>query len=186
MHREARQVLPHLLDAARVRNCVLVGHSDGASIATIYASQPDLRVRGLVLLAPHFFVEDITIASIAQIARGYVDGVQRARLARHHADPDMAFHGWSGAWLDPRFRQSFDLTRELQQIRVPALILQGTRDPYGTEAQPRMAERLLPGPVETVMLDVGHAPHLEAMPETLLAVVAFINRLSPPNEPARG
>ena len=176
MHREAHDATPAVLEAAQIRRCLLVGHSDGASIASIFASRHDSRVRGLVLLAPHFFVEDTTITAIRQITASYTDGSLRARLARYHDDPDMAFHGWSGAWLDPEFRNSFELSAELERINVPMLILQGTRDPYGTEAQPQAAERLVAGPVDTVLLEAGHAPHLDATTATIDAISEFTKR----------
>ena len=91
----------------------------------------------------------------------------------------MAFHGWSGAWLDPSFRASFDLSAELTRIRVPILILQGTADPYGTAAQARMAERAAPGLVRTVMLEAGHAPHTEAAQATIDAIADFASRRFP-------
>ncbi|HEY6431375.1 MAG TPA: alpha/beta fold hydrolase [Acetobacteraceae bacterium] len=173
MHREAHHVLPAILDAAAIRTAILVGHSDGASIATIHASRGDPRVRGLVLLAPHFFVENVTIARIRQLTGDAASGQLRHRLARHHAYPDMAFNGWSGAWLDPAFQQRFDLGDELRQIHVPVLIVQGRNDPYGTEAQPALAERMIPAAVRTVMLDCGHAPHLEAAAATIGAIAEF-------------
>ncbi len=176
MHREAHRVLPAILDVAAIRTGILVGHSDGASIATIYASRGDPRVRGLALLAPHFFVEDVTTASIRRIAADDASGQLRQRLARHHAYPDMAFNGWSGAWLDPAFRQRFDLTGELGQVHVPVLIVQGRNDPYGTEAQPALAEQMIPAAVRTVMLDCGHAPHLEATAATIDAIGQFCRR----------
>lgn len=173
MHREAHHVLPAILDVAAIRACILVGHSDGASIAAIYASRGDPRVRGVVLLAPHFVAEDVTIESIRRITADYANGQLRHRLARHHADPDMAFNGWSGAWMDPAFRDSFDLTDELRRIPVPVLIVQGRSDPYGTEAQAAIAERSVPGAVRTILLDGGHAPHLEAAAAAVDAIAAF-------------
>ena len=105
MHDEARDVLPHVLDAIGFRRGLLVGHSDGASIAAIYAgSVQDHRVRGLALMAPHFFTEDMGIAEIARAKVAFETGTLRSKLARLHADPDNAFHNWSGPWLDPDFR----------------------------------------------------------------------------------
>ncbi|MGH7051502.1 MAG: alpha/beta fold hydrolase [Acetobacteraceae bacterium] len=178
MQREALRNVPRVLDATGVTRCILIGHSDGASIATIYAgSRQDFRVRGLVLLAPHFFVETVTRDSIARIHAEYETSGLRTRLARYHADPDIPFHGWSGAWLDPRFAAAFDLADELAQIRVPILILQGSRDPYGTEAQARMAETRCTSPVRTVMVDAGHAPHLDAREAVLDVIAGFVDRI---------
>ena len=132
MQREATDVLPQLLDAIGFRRGILLGHSDGATIAAYYAgSVQDHRVRGLVLIAPHFFMEDSNIAAIRKTVETYETTDLRAKLARHHADVDAAFRGWSGAWLDPGFAK-FDTTDALAYIRVPILVLQGAADPYGT------------------------------------------------------
>ena len=147
MQREATEVLPQLLDAIGFRRGILLGHSDGATIAAYYAgSVQDHRVRGLVLIAPHFFMEASNIAAIRKTVATYETTDLRAKLARHHADVDAAFRGWSGAWLDPGFA-TFDTTDALAYIRVPILALQGAADPYGTLAQVRVARRgmLLPG-----------------------------------------
>jgi pimeloyl-ACP methyl ester carboxylesterase len=128
MHDEAKEVLPRLLDAVGFRRGLLLGHSDGASIATIYAgSVQDHRVRGLILIAPHFFVEDICLDAIARAKETYATTDLRAKLARWHADPDNAFRVWNDTWLDPSFR-AWDITTELAYIRVPILIVQGATD----------------------------------------------------------
>ena len=147
MHDEARDVLPRLLDAIGFRRGLLLGHSDGASIAAIYAgSVQDHRVRGLMLIAPHFFTEDMGIAEIARAKEAYAHADLRAKLARWHADVDNAFRGWSDAWLDPEFRK-WDITDELAYIRVPILIVQGEDDQYGTveQIEAARARMLLPG-----------------------------------------
>ncbi len=179
MHDEAREVLPRVLDAAGVRRCLLLGHSDGGSIAAIYAgSRQDFRVAGLALLAPHFFVERVSLDAIAEARRRWDAGELRDRLARHHRDPGAAFLGWNGAWLDPGFPQAFDLQPEIAHIRVPALVVQGEADPYGTVEQVRMLEREAYCPVESLLLPgVGHAPHLEAPGAVLDAVRDFAARL---------
>lgn len=175
MHDEALTVLPRVLDAAGVRRAVLVGHSDGGSIAAIHAGAvPDARVVGVVMMAAHFFVEDINIASIAEIKANYDHGDLRQRLARYHRDVDVAFRGWNDAWLDPRFR-AFDITSEVKRIRVPILALQGADDPYGTPEQLRVLEQLATCPVETRLIaGARHAPHLEAKEATLAAIVPFV------------
>ncbi len=174
MHEEALEVLPRVLDAAGIGPHVLLGHSDGASIAAIAAGRQggaDPRLAGLVLIAPHFFVEDVCLAAIAAARVAYERGDLRARLARYHAHPDIAFRGWNESWLAPGFR-AFDLRDEVARWSVPALILQGGQDPYGTMAQPHFAERVARVPVRTRLLDEArHAPHLET-PELALAVVA--------------
>lgn len=178
---EAREVLPRVLDAAGLRRVLLLGHSDGGSIAAIHAgSLQDARVQGLVLIAPHFFVEPVGIDAIRGIAGRWRDGDLRARLARHHRDVEIAFRGWHDAWLDPGFPAVLDLQPELAHIRVPVLILQGEDDAYGTDAQPRLAERECYCPVETRMLPgAGHSPHLDQPEAVVGAVAAFAGRLWP-------
>jgi pimeloyl-ACP methyl ester carboxylesterase len=178
MHDEARAVLPRLLDAIGFRRGILVGHSDGASIATIYAgSIQDHRVRSLVLIAPHFFTEDAGIAEIARAREAYDNGDLRGKLARWHADVDNAFRGWNDVWLDPEFRK-WDITDELSYIRVPILLVQGEDDQYGTLAQIEVAKRECYCPVEVKLLPkIRHAPHREAPEATLQALSEFVNRL---------
>jgi len=178
MHEEAREVLPKVLDAAGFRRGLLLGHSDGASIAAIYAgSLQDHRVRGLVLIAPHFFTEDVGIAAIAQAREAYATTDLRQKLARWHDDVDVAFRSWNDTWLDPEFRK-WDITEALGYIRVPILIVQGADDQYGTTRQIEAAERECYCPVEvSLMPGVRHSPHREA-PEALLRTISeFANRL---------
>ncbi len=177
MHDEARETLPALLDAIGFRDGILIGHSDGASIAAIYAgSHQDHRLRGLVLIAPHFFTEDAGIASIVEAKKAYETTDLRTRLARWHKDPDNAFHGWNGAWLDPGFRQ-WDITEQLAYIRVPILIVQGEGDQYGTVAQIEVAERDCYCPVEVALLPgARHSPQREAPEITLEAISEFVKR----------
>src|SRR5262245_41398338 len=178
IHEAARVVLPRWLDAIGCRCWLLLGYSDGASIAAIYAgSVEDYRVRGLVLMAPHFFTEDMGIAEIARAKEAYDSTDLRQRLARWHADVDNAFRGWNGAWLDPAFR-AWDITEPLAYIRVPILIVQGEDDQYGTVKQIEVAQEECYCPVEVALLPgVRHAPHREA-PALLLATVSeFTNRL---------
>jgi pimeloyl-ACP methyl ester carboxylesterase len=178
MHEEAREVLPRVLDAIGLRSGVLLGHSDGASIAAICAgSFPDPRLSGIVLLAPHFFAEAFGIAEIARAKERYEAGDFRAKLARWHRDPDNAFYSWSGPWLDPQFL-SWDIRSELAAIGVPVLIVQGDHDQYGTLEQVETANRLCPSPVEAVILPgIRHIPHRDAPAETLAAVADFTARL---------
>jgi pimeloyl-ACP methyl ester carboxylesterase len=178
MHDEARDVLPRVLAAIGFRRGLLLGHSDGASIAAIYAGTvQDHRVRGLVLIAPHFIIEDMGIAEIARAKAAFQAGSLRAKLARMHADPDNAFRNWCDPWLDPQFRQ-FDLSDALAHIRVPMLIVQGEDDQYGTVRQIEVAREECYCPVEVALLpDTRHAPHREAPEVTLRAVAEFCNRL---------
>lgn len=175
MHDEARQVLTAVLDAAGVRRAVLLGHSDGGSIAAIHAGEvQDPRVVGVVTMAAHFFVEDMNIAAIRSIRATYQQGGLRQRLARYHRDVDVAFYGWNDAWLDPRFR-AFDITQQVASIQVPVLALQGADDPYGTEEQVHVLRRTATCPVETRLIaGARHAPHLEARQATLDAIVPFV------------
>jgi pimeloyl-ACP methyl ester carboxylesterase len=174
MHDEALKILPRVLDEAKVARAIMVGHSDGGSIAAIHAgAMRDPRIAGIVLVAAHFFVEDVNIESIARTRVDYETTNLRARLARYHADVDVAFRGWNDAWLDPRFR-AFDITKYLATITVPVLALQGSDDPYGTEAQLRVLQDTVKSPLETQLVQgARHSPHLEAKQETLAAIAAF-------------
>jgi pimeloyl-ACP methyl ester carboxylesterase len=178
MHDEALQVLPQLLDAIGFRRGLLIGHSDGASIATIYAgSVQDHRIRGLSLIAPHFVVEDVSIASIAAAKQAYESSDLREKLARWHRDVDVAFCGWNAAWLDPDFRD-WDISESLAYLRVPMQIVQGEADRYGTRRQIEIAEEECYCPVDVTLLpDIGHAPHREAPNRTLIAISDFVNRI---------
>lgn len=178
MHDEARAVLPALLDAINFRRGLLIGHSDGASIATIYTgSHQDHRVGGLVLIAPHFFTEDPGIASIVEAKRAYDTGDLRGRLSRWHADVDNAFRGWNDAWLDPDFRR-WDITEFLAYIRVPVLIVQGEDDQYGTVRQIEAAQQECYCPVEVALLPgARHSPQREAPEPTLKVITDFVARV---------
>jgi pimeloyl-ACP methyl ester carboxylesterase len=178
MQREATDVLPKLLDAIGFRRGILLGHSDGATIAAYYAgSVQDHRVRGVILMAPHFFMEQGNIDAIRQTIVAYETTDLRAKLARHHADVDAAFKGWSGAWLDPGFLK-FDTTDALAYIRVPVLVVQGAADPYGTLAQVKVVEDECYCPVETLVLEgTGHAPHREKAAETLGRIAEFADQI---------
>ena len=178
MHDEALITLPRLLDAIGFRRGLLVGHSDGASIAAIYGgSVQDHRVRGLALMAPHFIVEDVTGASIAEMRRAYDAGDLRARLARYHADVDATVHGWSDVWLKNDFRK-WDISEELGYIRVPILIIQGEDDQYGTARQIEIAQEECYCPVEVLLLPgARHVPHREAPDVALKAITDFAKRV---------
>ena len=174
MHLEA-EVLDEVLRAAGVRRAVLFGHSDGASIALIHAgSHPSGVVAGLVLEAPHVFVEDVSVASIARIGDVYRSTDLRERLARHHQHVDVAFGGWNGVWLDPAFR-AWNIEHLLPTIRVPALVIQGEADEYGTWAQAESIHRLSGGSVEMLRIaDCGHAPHVQYPDLVIGAAARFI------------
>jgi pimeloyl-ACP methyl ester carboxylesterase len=174
MQDEARDVLPRVLDAAEICHAILLGHSDGGSIAAVYAGNAcDHRLRGIVLIAAHFFVEDINIASIRQIRTEYEQGGLRERLARYHRNVDVAFLGWNDSWLHNEFR-NFDITADLATIDVPILAMQGADDPYGTAAQLDALQRHARVELQTALIPgARHAPHLEAKAATLDAIARF-------------
>jgi pimeloyl-ACP methyl ester carboxylesterase len=178
MHEEATDVLPRVLAAIGFQRGILFGHSDGASIAAIYAgSVQDHRVRGLVLIAPHFFIEEMGLAEIRRAREAFATGPLREKLKRWHADVDCAFRSWSEPWLDPQFRK-WDITEALGYIRVPILIVQGEKDQYGTLKQVETAQEECFCPVEAAVLPgIRHDPCREAPELTLDTVADFINRL---------
>jgi pimeloyl-ACP methyl ester carboxylesterase len=171
MHDEALDTLPAVLRAAGIERPVLVGHSDGGSIALIHASCHP--VAGLILLAPHVFVEDVTVASIEEARETFATTDLGERMARYHRDPERTFRLWNDIWLAPEFR-SWNIEDVLAGVTAPALVIQGAQDQYGTLAQIDAIERGVSGPVRRVVLDARHAPHLEAPEETLRAAAEFL------------
>ena len=178
MHVEARQTLPRILDAIGFQQGVLVGHSDGASIAAIYGgSIQDHRVRGLVLMAPHFIVEDVTMVAIAKIRKAFDTTDVQTRFRRWHADAEATVHGWSDVWLNNDVR-AWDLREDLAHIRVPILIIQGEHDDFGTVRQIEIASEECYCPVDALLMPgVKHVPHREAPDATLSAIADFCGRL---------
>jgi pimeloyl-ACP methyl ester carboxylesterase len=178
MTREAVEVLPEVLDAIGFRHGVLMGHSDGATIAAIHAgSVEDFRVRGIILMAPHFFTEEGGLASIARAKTAFETGDLKDRMAKYHADPEATFRGWNDAWLDPRFK-SWNVADVIDYWRIPCLVIQGEDDEYGTLAQVEEAETRSYAPVDTAILPgCGHAPQTDKPDETLVAVAEFCERL---------
>ena len=178
MTREAVDVLPELLDRIGLRRGILLGHSDGATIAAIYAgSIIDHRVRGLVLMAPHFFTEPKGLAEIARTKQAYETGALKERLARHHRNADDTFNGWADCWLDPDFA-SWNVAEVIDYLRIPVLAIQGRDDEYGTLAQIREIEERIYSPVDTVILEsCRHAPHIDQPAQTLAAIGDFVARL---------
>jgi len=178
MHEEACEVLPRVLDAIGFSRGILFGDSDGASIAAIYAgSIQDHRVRGLVLLSPHFFTEQTGLAEIRRARAAFAAGTLREKLKRWHADVDCAFQSWAGPWLNPEFT-TWDITETLGYIRVPILVVQGADDEYGTTKQVEAVKEECYCPVETAILaGVRHSPHRDAPDPTLELTAGFINRL---------
>ena len=177
MHEEGLQTLPRLLDAIGFRRGGLLGHSDGASIAAIFAGGVnDPRVTCLSLVAPHFFAEEFGLREIAKAREAYGTTDLRERLARRHNHVDVAFRGWNDAWLDPGFR-AWDLTEYLPRIRVPVQVMQGADDPYGTRRHVDVVVEQSGGPVETeILAGVGHSPHREAPELALASIAGFFNR----------
>jgi pimeloyl-ACP methyl ester carboxylesterase len=172
MHRQAREVLPAFFAEIGVASPAapywLFGHSDGGSIALLHAAEFPHQVAGLVVAAPHLFVEDLSIASIEEARIAYETTDLRDKLGRHHADPDSAFRGWNDIWLAPAFR-SWNIEAEVAQIRCPILAVQGFDDQYGTMAQIERIAALRPGQTELLQLPAcGHSPHRD-QPEALIA-----------------
>ena len=177
MHEEARTWLPAVLSALQIQRPILVGHSDGASIALIYASDPAQPVRGVIALAPHVMVEGITIAGIERARTQYLDSDLRTRLAPYHADVDGAFWGWNRAWLDPAFRE-WNIERMLPFITAPVLVIQGTDDEYGSAAQVDHIRRALPSADYLAIPHCGHSPHRTHGSVVIDAVARFVQQLA--------
>lgn len=200
MHDEALVTLPRVLAAFAIREAILVGHSDGGSIALIHAGadsgggfQPEDKqnpkaivgsgttpratiLRGLILEAPHVFVESVGLESITAIALEYRNGRLRKPLARYHGENvDQTFWGWNDVWLNPEFR-SWNIEEYLAQIRVPVLLIQGADDQYGTLAQVRKIEAGCETPVRTIILpECGHSPHLDQPARALETMKEFVS-----------
>ena len=176
MHAEAEAVLPDLLREMRIDEPILVGHSDGASIALIHAANGS-PVRAIVAMAPHAFVEECTIEGARAARAAYLDGDLRDRLARHHRDVDGAFFGWNDIWLSDSFRD-WSIEDRLPDVQVPVLLVQCRDDPYGTLGQLDRIESSVPGPVERLVLPSGgHAPHNADRSQVLGAIAGFAEKL---------
>lgn len=179
MHHEGLTVLPQVLERAGIEEAVLVGHSDGGSIAIVHAGGTEaMRVHGLVLLAAHVFNEQICVDSIRTARNAYLEGGLRGRLERYHGERvDNAFWGWNDVWLHPDFWH-WNIEEYLPGVQVPTLIIQGRDDPYGTERQVDAIEAGVHGPACRLMLPrCGHSPHRDQPEATLEAVGSFVVRL---------
>lgn len=177
MHRAALEELPALRRALAVENPILIGHSDGGSIALIHAGAGRRKVRALILEAPHVFVEDISIAGIEAAKRAYDTGDLKTRLARAHEHVEPMFRGWNDAWLSPEFR-GWNIEACLPTIACPVLAIQGADDQYGTLAQLDSIAGGVGGPFEKLVLaQCGHAPHRDQEAATLEAMAGFIARV---------
>ena len=179
MHDEALVTLPELRRALGLEDVILVGHSDGASIALIHAGSGH-KTRALILEAPHVFVEDVSIASIAEARKAYETTELRQRLARYHADVDSAFRGWNDAWLDPAFRD-WNIEAYLAGVTCPVLAIQGADDEYGTPKQLEAIARGVKGRFERLVLrNCKHSPHRDQEAIVLEAMAGFAERVSAP------
>ena len=181
MHREARLALPALLDALGIARADLFGHSDGGSIALLAAADQPGRYGAVVALAPHLFVEPISVQSIAEAKTAYLEQGLRERLARYHADVDSAFWGWNDVWLDPEFLH-WNIEDEVARIRCPLLAIQGVDDEYGTLEQIRAIARRLPKTRLLELPNCGHSPHRD-QPEAVIAATAAFLGAGPSPEP---
>lgn len=174
MHREALEVLPQLLDALSIRNPILIGHSDGASIALIHAGAGSRPVRGLVLLAPHVFVEHITVTSIAEAKVAFENTDLPAKLARYHDDAESTFRGWNDIWLHPDFRR-WNIEEYLPGVACPVLLIQGKDDQYATAAQVKAIASQVNGPVEALLLpNCAHSPHVDQKQASVEKIAHFV------------
>ena len=188
MTREALDVLPGLIEKTGTRQCILLGHSDGATIAAIYAgSLFDSRLCGLVLMAPHFFTEPMGLASIRNARDAYQTEGLKEKLAKYHKDPEVAFRGWNDSWLHPEF-EDWDVSDVIEYIRIPILAVQGAQDQYGTLAQIEVLDERGYAPVDKLVLeDCKHSPFLDQTQKLLDQVSIFCARLGlTAHRPSRG
>ncbi len=178
LHRQAHEVLPALLDALAIdverHPPWLFGHSDGASIALLYAARHVRELAGAIVLAPHILVEDLSVTSIESARDAYLATDLRERLAKHHDDPDSAFWGWNRIWLHPPFRQ-WSIEEELRSIRCPLLAVQGLDDEYGTLEQIRGIARRVPQTRLVELPDCRHSPHRDQPGALIDACAAFLH-----------
>lgn len=168
LHTEAQQALPALLSALNITQPFSVfGHSDGATIALLYAAMPNNLAKNIIILAPHLYAEAEAIAGVQQAIHWYEKGDLKSRLARYHADVNSAFWGWAGVWGNDHSLSSWNIEQEIQAIRCPVLTIQGTEDEYATLAQVYDVKKNIPHAEICILEDCRHSPHLD-MPETVL------------------
>jgi pimeloyl-ACP methyl ester carboxylesterase len=177
MHHEGTVVLPGLLAHLEIERPILLGHSDGASICIIYAAAAPASPRGLILEAPHVFVEELTIKSIAKIRTVYRSTDLPKRLGRYHDHVEEAFWGWNDIWLEPAFRD-WNIEESLNAIACPVLVIQGQDDEYGTLAQIEAIKRRVRNTQSLMLPDCGHAPHRDQPTATLEAMAQFVRKLA--------
>ena len=177
MHIEAEEILPKILSSLGISSPILIGHSDGASIALIHAGA-GFPVHSLVLIAPHVMVEGQSVAGIEAARNAYLSTDLKERLSRYHKDPDSTFWGWNKVWLSEGFLQ-WNIEEYLPHIKVPTLVIQGDLDEYGTGAQIASIESQVSGPVQShIVAGAHHSPHLEATDEVVGRIVDFISTVS--------
>ncbi len=177
MHREAEVVLPALQEQLGIAKPVLLGHSDGASIAIIFAGKYPDAARALILEAPHVFVEDVSVESIARAKTVYETTDLARKLARYHAHPDETFWGWNDIWLDPRFR-SWNIEGYLDAIHCPVVVIQGEDDEYGTTRQVEAIQTRVPQTEVLLLPNCAHAPHRDQPEATLKLIANFMAEIS--------
>ena len=178
MTREAQDVLPDVLNSIGLMRGILLGHSDGATISAIYAgSVSDLRIRGLILIAPHFFAEEAGLLEIARVGRNFGISDMKLKMAKYHRNPEAAFRGWNDVWLHPDFKR-WNVSDVIDHLRIPVLAIQGEDDQYGTLAQISEIEDRINSPFEKLILPkCGHSPHINQPEMTLAAITEFAIRL---------
>ncbi len=179
MARHAENILPKVLDKLSLTKFLLLGHSDGASISAIYAGNiENHRMQGIILLAPHFFTEDICIASIEEATVSFEEGNLREKLEKYHSNPSNCFSGWSQTWLNPAF-YSWDITDCIDYFRVPVLVIQGEDDQYGTMRQlDEIAIRCYSPLIQLRLENCRHSPQFDQADKTIAGISSFCRRLS--------
>ena len=173
MHHEGEVVLPELLDKLNISSPIVLGHSDGGSIAIIFAGKYPERPRALILEAPHVFVEDLSVASITQAKMAYLTTDLPQKLGRYHRDVNATFWGWNDIWLDPQFRK-WNIEKYLPAIRCPILFIQGEEDEYGTVAQVEAIQGALPSTEILMLPNCKHSPHRDQADATLQRMAEFV------------
>ncbi len=176
MHEEARCALPALLEARGIAAPILVGHSDGGSIALLHAGMHPGVAQAVVAMAPHLFVEPVTLDAIAQAREAFFHGDLASRLARYHTDPERTFRGWADTWLSAPF-PGWSIEAEVAMIRCPVLAIQGEQDQYGTMRQIERIAELAPGSRLLKLPDCRHSPHLDRPDAVLAAIAEFVRTL---------
>lgn len=180
MQIEGRDRLPLILEAAGIDDFILIGHSDGGTVALVYAAEVGTGMRGLIVEAFHVFVEDVTLAGIRQAREAYEKGDLREKLQRYHGDNvDSAFYSWAASWLQPGM-EAFSIEEMIPKIDAPMLAILGTQDDYGTTAQLDCLAKRARCPLELLSPECGHAPHEEMEPEMLALMSDFVARLQAP------